>query len=128
MRHGLGARRAEDAAAIRGLSATAVVARVPTANYRQPTNSIGDLLQYAAETQLTVLQTRRVSISTSLAEQLAGIRPHERRARVLKFRGAFRTARSAENSFHHARGISHPPCQSNPCGPTIFVAEYSPSC
>ncbi len=51
---------------------TEVLARTPAANYRQPTNSIGDLLQYAEETRLTVLRVKRVSIGASLAEQLEG--------------------------------------------------------
>jgi GntR family transcriptional regulator len=49
---------------------TEVVARMPTASYRQPTNSIKDLLQYAEETRLSVLQTKRVSCTTPLAELL----------------------------------------------------------
>jgi DNA-binding GntR family transcriptional regulator len=49
---------------------TEVVARTPAANYRQPTNSISDLLQYAEETQLSVLQTKRVSCTPSLADLL----------------------------------------------------------
>src|SRR6185503_4095210 len=49
---------------------TEVVARTPTANYRQPTNSISDLLQYAEETQLSVLQTKRVACGPTLAGML----------------------------------------------------------
>jgi DNA-binding GntR family transcriptional regulator len=51
---------------------TEVVARMPALNYRQPTNSIADLLQYAAETQLTVLRSKNVTIGAALAEQLEG--------------------------------------------------------
>ena len=49
---------------------TEVVARTPKASYRQPTNSIGDLLQYAEETQLSVLETKRVVCDDALAELL----------------------------------------------------------
>lgn len=49
---------------------TEVVARAPKASYRQPTNSIGDFLQYAEETQLTILETKRVTCDTALAELL----------------------------------------------------------
>lgn len=49
---------------------TAVVARTPTASYRQPTNSIGDLLQYAEETQISILETKRVVCDEALAEML----------------------------------------------------------
>jgi len=49
---------------------TEVVARTPRASYRQPTNSIADLLQYAEETQLSILETKRVVCDAALAEQL----------------------------------------------------------
>lgn len=49
---------------------TAVVARTPNASYRQPTNSIGDLLQYAEETQISILETKRVVCDEALAEML----------------------------------------------------------
>ncbi len=49
---------------------TEVVARTPRASYRQPTNSIADLLQYAEETQLSVLDTKRVECDAALAEML----------------------------------------------------------
>ena len=49
---------------------TEVVARTPKASYRQPTNSIGDLLQYAEETQLSILETKRMVCDAALAEML----------------------------------------------------------
>ena len=49
---------------------TEVVARMPKATYRQPTNSIGDLLQYAEETQLSILETKPVVCDAALAELL----------------------------------------------------------
>ena len=49
---------------------TEVVARTPKASYRQPTNSIGDLLQYAEETQLSILETKRIVCDAALAELL----------------------------------------------------------
>ena len=49
---------------------TEVVARTPKASYRQPTNSIGDLLQYAEETKLSILETKRVVCDAALAELL----------------------------------------------------------
>jgi DNA-binding GntR family transcriptional regulator len=49
---------------------TEVVARTPKASYRQPTNSIGDLLQYAEETQLSILETKRVVCDSAMAEML----------------------------------------------------------
>ena len=49
---------------------TEVVARTPKASYRQPTNSIGDLLQYAEETQLSVLETKEIVCDAALAELL----------------------------------------------------------
>ena len=49
---------------------TEVVARTPRASYTQPTNSIGDLLQYAEETQLSILETKTVVCDAALAELL----------------------------------------------------------
>jgi GntR family transcriptional regulator len=49
---------------------TEVVARTPLPGYRQPTNSIADLLQYAEETKISVLQTKRIACDASLAELL----------------------------------------------------------
>ena len=49
---------------------TEVVARTPKATYRQPTNSIGDLLQYAEETQLSILETKEIECDATLAEML----------------------------------------------------------
>jgi DNA-binding GntR family transcriptional regulator len=49
---------------------TEVVARTPKPSYRQPTNSIGDLLQYAEETQLSVLETKEITCDAALAELL----------------------------------------------------------
>jgi DNA-binding GntR family transcriptional regulator len=65
-------RRLRDAGLIsrRRRIGTEVVARRPIASYRQPTNSIGDLLQYAEETQLSVLQTKRIVCDESLADLL----------------------------------------------------------
>jgi DNA-binding GntR family transcriptional regulator len=49
---------------------TEVVSATPHSSYRQPTNSIADLLQYAEETKMTVLQTKRVVCNAALAELL----------------------------------------------------------
>jgi GntR family transcriptional regulator len=49
---------------------TEVVARTPRPSYRQPTNTIGDLLQYAEETQLSVLETKEIACDAALAELL----------------------------------------------------------
>jgi DNA-binding GntR family transcriptional regulator len=49
---------------------TEVVAQTTPVSYRQPTNSIGDLLQYAPETRITILSTRRVICDALLARQL----------------------------------------------------------
>ena len=49
---------------------TEVVARTPKPSYRQPTNSIGDLLQYAEETQLSLLETKEIACDAALAELL----------------------------------------------------------
>ena len=65
-------RRLRDAGIIRRRRrvGTEVVARTTPANYRQPTNSIGDLLQYADETRLEILSTARIACDASLAELL----------------------------------------------------------
>ncbi|MGH7719032.1 MAG: GntR family transcriptional regulator, partial [Gemmatimonadaceae bacterium] len=65
-------RRVRDAGLIsrRRRVGTEVVARTPTASYRQSTSSISDLLQYAEETQLSVLRTKRVTCDATLAELL----------------------------------------------------------
>ena len=49
---------------------TEVVARTPKPSYHQPTNSIGDLLQYAEETQLSIIEAKRVVCDAALAEML----------------------------------------------------------
>ena len=49
---------------------TEVVARIPKPSYHQPTNSIGDLLQYAEETQLSIIESKRVVCDAALAEML----------------------------------------------------------
>jgi DNA-binding GntR family transcriptional regulator len=49
---------------------TEVVARTPKASLRQPTNSIGDFLQYAEETQLSILESKELECDSSLAELL----------------------------------------------------------
>lgn len=49
---------------------TEVVARTPKASLRQPTNSIDDFLQYAEETQLSILETKELECDSSLAELL----------------------------------------------------------
>ena len=49
---------------------TKVVARATSASYRQPTNSISDLLQYADDTRVEIVAKKRVSCDDSLAEQL----------------------------------------------------------
>ena len=50
---------------------TEVVARTPRPSYRQPTNTIGDLLQYAGETQLSLLEAKEIASDAALAELLA---------------------------------------------------------
>ena len=50
---------------------TEVVARTPRPSYRQPTNTIGDLLQYAEQTQLSVLEAKEITCDAALAELLA---------------------------------------------------------
>lgn len=49
---------------------TEVVAQTAPVSYRQPTNSVGDLLQYAEETRITILSERRVICDAKLARQL----------------------------------------------------------
>ena len=49
---------------------TEVVARTPRPSYRQPTNSIDDMLQYAEETQLSVLEMKEIACDAALAELL----------------------------------------------------------
>ena len=51
---------------------TEVVARNPPASYRQPTNSISDFLQYAEDSRVIVLKTRRVTCDGDLVELLDG--------------------------------------------------------
>ena len=65
-------RRLRDAGLIsrRRRIGTEVVARTPKATYRQPTNSISDLLQYAEETQLSILDMKEVACDAGLAELL----------------------------------------------------------
>ena len=50
---------------------TEVVARTARPSYRQPTNTIGDLLQYAGETQLCLLEAKEIACDAALAELLA---------------------------------------------------------
>jgi GntR family transcriptional regulator len=71
-------RRVRDAGLIssRRRVGTEVVARTPPASYRQPTNSISDLLQYADDSRISVLQTKRVLCSGPLAELLECDRGH----------------------------------------------------
>jgi DNA-binding GntR family transcriptional regulator len=49
---------------------TEVVARKPKATYRQQTSSVGDLLQHADETQLSILETKEIACDAALAELL----------------------------------------------------------
>ncbi len=49
---------------------TEVVSRTPTASYRQRTNSIDDLLQYADETKIIVLRKTRVACDEARAALL----------------------------------------------------------
>jgi len=46
---------------------TKVIAQLPPAIYRQPTNSISDLLQYADETRIQILSEKRVICDAQLA-------------------------------------------------------------
>lgn len=65
-------RRVRDAGLIsrRRRTGTKVIAQTPPAIYRQPTNSISDLLQYADETRIEVLSERRVICDAPLAALL----------------------------------------------------------
>ena len=49
---------------------TKVLSRAPSAGYKQPTNSISDLLQYADDTRVEILSTKRVVCDPALADQL----------------------------------------------------------
>ena len=49
---------------------TKVVARAPSASYRQPTNSITDLLQYADDTRVEILAQKRIACDVALADEL----------------------------------------------------------
>jgi GntR family transcriptional regulator len=49
---------------------TKVLSRTPPASYRQPTNSIGDLLQYADDTRVEILSKKRIVCDPPLAELL----------------------------------------------------------
>lgn len=49
---------------------TKVLSRGPAASYRQPTNSISDLLQYADATRVEILSKKRIACDDTLAEQL----------------------------------------------------------
>jgi GntR family transcriptional regulator len=49
---------------------TKVIAQTPPAIYRQPTNSISDLLQYADETRIQILSEKRVICDAPLAALL----------------------------------------------------------
>ena len=49
---------------------TKVLSRAPSAGYRQPTNSISDLLQYADDTRVEILSTKRIVCDATLADQL----------------------------------------------------------
>ena len=49
---------------------TKVVSRAPSASYRQPTNSISDLLQYADDTRVEIIAKKRTVCDETLAEQL----------------------------------------------------------
>jgi GntR family transcriptional regulator len=66
-------RRLHDAGLIsrRRRSGTEVVARKPATSYRQPINSIADLLQYAEDTRLVVRGKTRVRCNSALAALLA---------------------------------------------------------
>ena len=49
---------------------TEVVARTPRSSYRQPTNTLGDLLQYGAQTRLFVLEAKEIACDAALAALL----------------------------------------------------------
>ena len=65
-------RRVRDAGLIsrRRRTGTKVIAQMPPAIYRQPTNSISDLLQYADETRIEILSEKRVICDAPLAALL----------------------------------------------------------
>lgn len=65
-------RRVRDAGLIarRRRTGTKVIAQTPPVSYRQPTNSIGDLLQYADETRIEILSETRVICDAPLASLL----------------------------------------------------------
>lgn len=65
-------RRLRDAGLIsrRRRIGTEVVAQTPPVSYRQPTNSISDLLQYADDTRLEILTRKRITCDASLASLL----------------------------------------------------------
>jgi DNA-binding GntR family transcriptional regulator len=66
-------RRLHDAGLIsrRRRSGTEVVARKPATSYRQPINSIADLLQYGEDTRLVVRGKARIKCNAALADLLA---------------------------------------------------------
>ena len=65
-------RRVRDAGLIsrRRRTGTKVIAQTPPVIYRQPTNSIRDLLQYADETKIEILSEKRVICDSQLAAML----------------------------------------------------------
>lgn len=65
-------RRLRDAGLIsrRRRIGTEVVAQMPPISYRQPTNSISDLLQYADDTRLEILSRKRIACDAALASLL----------------------------------------------------------
>lgn len=65
-------RRVRDSGLIsrRRRTGTKVIAQSPPAEYRQPTNSIADLLQYADDTRIDILSEKRVICDTPLAALL----------------------------------------------------------
>ena len=65
-------RRVRDAGLIsrRRRTGTKVIAQTPPAVYRQPTNSIGDLLLFADETQIDFMSEKRVICDSRLAALL----------------------------------------------------------
>ncbi|HEV2748941.1 MAG TPA: GntR family transcriptional regulator [Gemmatimonadales bacterium] len=65
-------RRVRDAGLIsrRRRTGTKVIAQTPPVIYRQPTNSIRDLLQYADETRIEILSEKRVICDARLAALL----------------------------------------------------------
>lgn len=71
-------RRVRDAGLIsrRRRTGTKVIAQTPPVIYRQPTNSISDLLQYADETRIEVLSEKRVICDAPLAALLECLEGH----------------------------------------------------